>query len=270
MSRQGFLPRLAASLGLAIALALAGCGGGSTPAPGSGSPGDSPTPAASIDGDGLAAAFVAILSDPALHATVAQQATATAEQGGDILELRTTMTGSLALPDVDLEVAVETEGQVTRFKLVVVGDQAYVDLGEGWVEAPPGSVDTAELGKAFVVVTDAGDVEYAGTQDVDGRTLYHLVATRPLPYTPAGFEGTGTGTGTIDDLDAYVEADGTPVRIELSFSAEGTTDAGATTVTGTTEIRFSDVGGNQEIVAPTVAPTVAPSVAPESTPSAAP
>jgi hypothetical protein len=135
-------------------------------------------------------------------------------------------------------------------------------------------VDTSELAQAFVVVSDPGDLEYVGAQQVDGRTLYHLVATRPLPYSPAGFEGTGTGTGTIDDLDAYVELDGTPVRIELSFTASGTTSAGATTVNGTTEIRFADVGGDQVVVAPTLSPSQAPSVGPSagppSPPSAAP
>jgi hypothetical protein len=257
--REARAVSIAVSLALALVVAACGSGPGAT---GSGSAGASPTPAASVDGAALAASFVDILGDPELHADVVQQATSTADQAGEPLDFRVTMSGVLALPDVDLELVVEAEGQSTRFRIVVAGDQSFADLGEGWVAAPPGSVDTSELTSALVVVSDPDDLEYVGTQEVDGRTLYHLVATRPLPYMPAGFEGTGTGTGTMDDLDAYVEADGTPVRIQLSFTASGTTDAGALTVNGTTEIRFSDVGGDQVVVAPSIAPSLAPSAAP--------
>ncbi len=255
------------ALALTAALALAACGS-SGASPGPGSPGGSPTPAASVDGAALAASFVEILADPTLHADVVQQATATADQAGDPLEFRVTMGGILALPDVNLELVVEAEGQSTRFGLIVAGDRSYVDLGEGWVAAPPGSIDSSELTGAFVVVSDPSDLEYVGAQQVDGRTLYHLVTTGPLPYTPAGFEG--TGTGTMDDLDAYVEADGTPVRIELSFTASGGTDASPMTVAGTTEIRFSNVGGDQAVVAPSLAPSLAPSPVPSAAASAAP
>ena len=269
--RFGGGTRVAVAVGLvlaaAVAAALAACGEGSG-ATGSGEPGATPTPAASVDGAAIAAAFVEILGDPTLHADVVQQATATAEQGGDPLDIRVTMSGVLALPDVDLELAIEAEGQATRLGLVVAGDRTYVDLGEGWLEAPPGTVDTSGLTGALVVVSDPDDLQFVGTQQVDGRTLYHLVTTRPLPYSPAGFEE--TGTGTLDDLDAYVEADGTPVRIQLSFSSSGTTDAGAMTVNGTTEIRFADVGGSQVVEAPSLAPFPSPSPAPSPGTSAAP
>ena len=233
---------------LALALAVAACGPGPS--------GASPTPAGSVDGAALAASFVEILGSPTLHAGVVQQATASANQAGDVLDLRVSMSGTLALPDVDLELAIETEGQSTRFRLVVVGDRTFADLGEGWIEAPPGGVDTSDLTTALVVVSDPDDLAYAGTQDVDGRTLHHLVSTRPLPYLPGGFSL--AGAGTMNDLDAYVEADGTPVRIELSFTAEGSDEAGPIAVNGTTEIRFSDVGGNQVVVPPSIAPTAAP------------
>ncbi len=271
--RFGGTPTVSIAIGLvlaaAVAAALAACGDGPG-ATGSGEAGATPTPAASVDGAAIAAAFVEILGDPALHADVVQQATATADQAGDPLDLRVTMSGVLALPDVDLELAIEAEGQATRLGLVVAGDRTYVDLGEGWMEAPPGTVDTSGLTGALVVVSDPDDLEYVGAQQVDGRTLYHLVTTRPLPYSPAGFEETGTGTGTLDDLDAYVEVDGTPVRIQLSFSSSGTTDAGAMTVNGTTEIRFADVGGSQVVEAPSLAPFASPSLAPSPEPSAAP
>jgi hypothetical protein len=168
------------------------------------------------------------------------------------------MGGDLALPDVSLQVAIEAEGELTRFGLIVVGERSFVDLGEGWLEAPPGSVDTTELTDALVVVSDPADLEYVGSQVVDGQTLHHLVAVRPLPYSPGGLPGTGDGVGTIDDLDAYVEADGTPVKIELSFSTRMTDASGEATVRGTTEIHFADVGGGQVIAPPSIAPNAAP------------
>jgi len=233
------------ALGLALALVVARCGGSS--------------PSGTVDVDELATAFVRILGDPTLHASVVQQATATTDQGGEPLSFRTSLSGDLALPDVDLEVVVEAEGEATRFRVVVVGDRSFVDLGEGWAEAPPGSVDTSELTGALVVVSDPDDLEYLGPVDVDGRTLQHLAAIRPLPYAPSGFEAGASGTGTIPDLDAYVEADGTPVRISFSFTAEQLADDGSTASTlGTSEIRFSDVGGDQVIAPPSLGPTIAP------------
>ncbi len=253
VSRRGVSRRVLA-LAAAAAILVGACGDGASPS--------GATPAPSVDTDAIAAAFVAILADPALQAGIVQQATATSETGDDLLDLRVTMAGELALPDVALEIAIETEGESTRFALVVVGDRSFVDLGEGWLEAPPGSVDTTELTDALVVVSDPDDLEYAGTQVVDGHTLYHLAAVRPLPYSPGGLPGTGDEMGTIDDLDAYVEADGTPVRIELSFTAGSTDGAIATTVFGTTQIRFTDVGGGQVIVPPSLAPTATPTAAP--------
>lgn len=255
------MSRVLASV-LAVAVLLAACGGGASSPGGSPGPSSGATPGASVDADALAAAFVAVLADPELQTGIAQQATATSVSGADAIELRVTMIGELAMPDVALEVAIETEGESTRFALVVVGDRNFVDIGEGWVEAPPGSVDTTELTDALLVVDDPDDLAYAGTQVVDGETLYHLIAVRPLPYSPGGVPGTGDEMGTIDDLDAYVEADGTPVRIELSFTASGSDGTGATTVQGTTEIRFSDVGGGQVIVPPSLAPTASPTAAP--------
>ncbi len=244
------------AVALVAALVLAACSPGS---PGSSpTPAGSASPAGSVDGAALAASFVRILADPTLHAGVVQQATASANQAGDVLDLRVSMSGTLALPDVDLELAIETEGQSTRFRLVVVGERTFADLGDGWVEAPPGSVDTTELTTALVVVSDPADLAYAGTQVVDGTRLHHLVSTRPLPYVPAGFDATGSGSGTMNDLDAYVQADGTPVRIALSFTAEGADEAGPISINGTTEIRFTDVGGGQVIVPPSLAPTSAP------------
>ncbi len=230
---------------VAAGLLATACGAGATPSP----------------GDELAAAFVDILGDPALHASVVQQATSTAQSGTDVLDVRTTMSGDLALPDARLEVVVETEGQATRVGVIVAGGRTYVDLGEGWSKSPPGSTAGSEIATAFVVVSDPHDLELAGQVVEGGATLYHFVATRPLPYSPAGFESAGASTGTIDDLDAYVEADGTPVRIEFSFSAQGEANGATTTVHGTTEIRFSDVGGDQVVVAPALAPSPAPAPA---------
>lgn len=238
---------------LAATVLLAACGAGS---------GSSPGPASSIDGEALARDFVAILTDPELQAGVVQQATATTARDGEVLELRVTMAGDVALPDVALRLVVETEGESTGFGLVVLGDRVYLDVGEGWQEAQPGDVDTGDLAAALVVVDDPADLAYAGTEVVDGETLYRLVAVGPLPYAPGALSGTGAGTatdtGVIEDLTAYVRADGTPVSIEFSFTASGTDAAGETTVRGTSEIRFSDVGVDPEIAPPPLAPTPAP------------
>jgi hypothetical protein len=231
----------------AAVLLLAACRGG-TP---------SPSTAPSVDPDAIADAFVATLTDPSLRATVVQQTTASASGGGDSIELRTTIGGELALPDVAVRVAIETEGELTQFAVVIAGDRSFVDLGEGWVEAPAGSVSTSELTNALLVVDDPADLAYEGTQEVDGVVLHHLAAVRPLPYA------TGGATGTIEGLDAYVEADGTPVQMTFAFTTSATDGAGTTTVVnGTTETRFADVGGDQAIAPPSLVPEASPSPAP--------
>ena len=163
-------------------------------------PGPRPAPLAgapdacgSVDGAKLAASFVAILGDPTLHADIVQQATATADQAGDPLDFRVTMSGVLALPDVDLALVVEAEGQSTRFRVIVVGDRrSPTSARDGsrhrpapWTRASsPGRSSSSRI---------PNDLEYLGAPQTDGRTLYHLATTGPLPYTPAGFAGSDRG-----------------------------------------------------------------------------
>lgn len=246
--RRGAGELAAAAAGVAFGMVglVAACGGPTgTP---SASPGDP------VDGAAIARTFVATLTDPALSASVVQQTTAAAASGIEALELRTTIGGDLALPDLDLEVVIESAGEVTGFGIVVVGGRTYANLGEGWVEAPAGSVETDDLVNALVVVTDPADLAYAGTETVDGVTLHHLVAVGPLPYVPGGLTSSDGATGTIEGLDAYATADGTPVSMSFAFTTTATDDAGTTTVRGTTETRFTDVGGDRTIAPPSLAP----------------
>ena len=92
------------------------------------------------------------------------------------------------------------------------------------------------------LVTDPLDLRYVGVEEVDGRDLHHLTASRTIPYAPAA-----GGSGQYDVFDIWVEEDGTPVLAMTAFSA---TDPNGVAVNGTTNFEFSNVGGPIEIVAP--------------------
>lgn len=228
---------------VAVATLLAGCGGAAS------------TASPAVDDAALRAKFVAILNDPRLHAAVTQDVTAQGTVGARSATVHATATIVLALPDSSWELVTQGSGTTSKMSLIVHGSDVFVRVDPGtWMAAPKGSIDASTLTAALAVVTDPADLAYAGLEVVDGRTLSHLVATRRLPYTPAGFARSGGGTGTLDDFNAYVETDGTPVRIDVSFSASGMTGSGQMTMAGTTRIAFRDVGGDQVIVAPSLGP----------------
>ena len=102
--------------------------------------------------------------------------------------------------------------------------------------------EVAGLVQNMRLVTDPLDLRYVGAEEVDGRELHHLTASRAIPYAP----GAG-GSGNYDVFDIWIEEDGTPVLAKTAFSAR---DPTGVEVTGTTNFEFSNVGGPIEIVAP--------------------
>jgi hypothetical protein len=253
-----------------LALIVAACGGAAsspvaseaalpsavvTPAPASETPAASVAPASEAPpteepppadaGGPYAEALVAVLAADPLVMHLEQVATATTAVG----DVEAALSGDLSGNDLDITMHISTAAGEVDMSIVVLGDTAYLRQGEEeWVSAPA-EVAEAELAGLIQnarLVGDPLDLLYVGPEDVDGRALHHLTASRTIPYAPAA-----GGTGQYDVFDIWVEEDGTPVLAKTAFSATG---PNGEAVSGTTNFEFSNVGGSIEIKKPEDAP----------------
>ena len=203
-------------------------------------PTEEPPPADA--GGPYAEALVAALAAEPLMLHLEQVATATTPAGN----VEATLSADFSGDDLDLSMQLTSAAGGADMDMVVVGDTAYVRQrgAEDWTTVPRdvAEAEIAGLVQNMRLVTDPLDLRYVGPEDVDGRELHHLTASRAIPYAP----GAG-GTGQYDVFDIWVEEDGTPVLAKTAFSA---TDPTGVAVSGTTDFEFSNVGGPIEIVAP--------------------
>ena len=247
-----------------LAATLSACGGAAssqvasgpstavTPAPASEAPAASEAPPSEAPpteepppadaGGPYAEALVAALAADPLMLHLEQVATATTPAG----EVEATLSADFSGDDLDLTMQLTSADGGVDMDMVVVGDTAYVRQrgAEDWTTVPRdvAEAEIAGLVQNMRLVTDPMDLRYVGPEDVDGRELHHLTASRAIPYAP----GAG-GTGQYDVFDIWIEEDGTPVLAKTAFSA---TDPSGVAVSGTTNFEFSNVGGPIEIVAP--------------------
>ena len=159
--------------------------------------------------------------------------------------MEATLSGDFSGNDLDITMHIASGTTAVDMGMVVAGDTAYVRQGEGeWTSVPKAAAEAelAGLLQNMRLVTDPLDLRYVGVEEVDGRDLHHLTASRTIPYAPAA-----GGSGQYDVFDIWVEEDGTPVLAKTAFSA---TDPNGVAVNGTTNFEFSNVGGPIEIVAP--------------------
>jgi hypothetical protein len=203
-------------------------------------PTEEPPPADA--GGPYAEALVAALAADPLVMHLEQVASATSPAG----DVEATLSGDFAGDDFDLTMQLTSAAGGVDMDMVVVGDTAYVRVrgDEDWTSVPRdvAEAEVAGLVQNMRLVTDPLDLRYVGPEDVDGRELHHLTASRAIPYAPAA-----GGTGDYDEFDIWIEEDGTPVLAKTAFSAK---DPTGVEVTGTTNFEFSNVGGPIEIVAP--------------------
>ena len=202
-------------------------------------PTEAPPPADA--GGPYAEALVAALAADPLVMHLEQVATATTPTG----DVEATMSSDFSGDDLDVALELTSAGQTVHMDMVVLGETAYVRQGDAdWVSVPKQAAEAqlAGLVQNMRLVTDPLDLRHVGVEEVDGRDLHHLTASRTIPYAPAA-----GGSGQYDVFDIWVEEDGTPVLAKTAFSA---TDPNGVAVSGTTNFEFSNVGGPIEIVAP--------------------
>ena len=252
-----------AVLSLTLAVMLAACGGpaaSAVPSQAPATPAPTPTPTTEPivssppspvgeSGGPFAEAFVAALASDELTTHIEQTANVTAAAGGSAVEVTATMSGDVAGADLAFIIGITSTGVESSQELRVVGETAYVKQGDVWQSAPRSVVAGAIDGLMANIrlVGSAESLRYVGPEAVDGRDLHRLTAVGQIPYLPS----TG-GTGQYDELDIWIEEDGTPVLIRGTFSA---IDTAGNEGTGSTEVAFSQFGGPITIEAPPVEPS---------------
>jgi hypothetical protein len=236
---------------LASSLVIAGCGG-TAPASGVPSPAAAePTngPAESIDtaaGIKIANATVAALNTKNVVVHIEEIATGTAGSGGQAVKVVVTSSADLAGKDMAFDISAKAAGTSIDQRIRVVGKYVYVYQSGLWSKVKRSKLkkELAELGGLIRFITDPHDLRYLGEERVGKQDLHHFRANRHLPYdSGAGFKG------NYDTFDIWVLKDGTPVRIEATFTASSPTIG---TVTGTSSIDFTKFGGKIKIKVPKV------------------
>jgi hypothetical protein len=195
---------------------------------------------------------VALLQSDSFVGHVDQVATGTSVAGSKSVHVNVTLSLDVNGADLSAHLSGTSADQTIDSDIVIVGTTAYVrSKGGEWQTAPRAAVASSvtSLITALTLVTSASQLKDLGVESVDGRSLHHLTAASTIPYT------TSSGTvGRYDTFEFYVEDDGTPVLFKSSFT--GT--QGGTTISGTTELRYSRIGGPITIVPPAVAPSAKP------------
>lgn len=177
-----------------------------------------------------------------LHVYQTGQVTTT--QGKSSVKATVTMTLDLSGRNLRSHTTIASGGKTTKADLVVVGKSAYARPGSGkWKKAPRNGYEksVSDIIKAMRLVDDPTALRYVALETIDRRQLYHLAASRPIPYVASN-----GAIGQYDALDAWIAEDGTPVLVKTRYSAK----LGSIVVKGTTEYDFAKFGGPIAIAAP--------------------
>ncbi len=228
-------------------------------APASGAPSAGPAasfaPAASTapGGGKLAEALVATLHADPFMAHIDESILASSLTGATRITLTAKAVGDISGRDMAIHSSGTGGGPPTDQEVVSVGDVAWVRAkgAPTWDVHPRSDVASSLDGLLHTVrlLDDPTQLVDAGVETVDGVALHHLTAPGFLAYqSPSGLDG------TYDSFDIWTTDAGIPVLVKARFSAA----EGVNSIGGSTEIRYSKVGGPITITPPAGAPTLAP------------
>jgi hypothetical protein len=256
-----------AAAALVVLLVVAGCGPTAStstslpasPAPSaaprgapSGSPVGNDSPAANgspAAGGPVVERALAVLHSDTFAGHVDQVQTASTVIAGKDFEIVATMSLDVSGPDLSAHLESGTEKVKVDSDIVIVGRSAYTrSKGGRWTTVPRAAVagSLTSLVAALTIVSTPAQLRDVGLETIDGRSVHHLAAASKIPYSTSS----GT-TGRYDTFDLFVADDGTPVLFKSEFTGE----QGGTPITGTTEVRYSKIGGPISISAPKDGPT---------------
>jgi hypothetical protein len=238
---HGREPRILARTLRAIAVALltaglllAGCQAAPSPSNATAQPTATvrPTPGSTTEPPSSAeviSAFLAILKDPRLTMHVVTTGEMTARTGSDTQLLWIDMEMDVKGNDVVGDASVDVGGRTISFDLLVIDGRGYLDENGTWTELPDYE-QTVPL-NPFTNLTKAGNVEYRGQLERDGRRLHRLRALNWFGSDLAAMAGTGwTRVRIMKNMTTVrVDDEGTPVSLDFVGRLSGLFDGAKAT-----------------------------------------
>lgn len=210
-----------------------------------------------VPGGKLAEAVFAALHANPFMAHVEESILASTITGGRRLTVTAKAVGDVSGPDAAVHTTGTGNGPATDEEIVAIGDSAWIKPKPTAVwEVHPRSLVAPSLDgllAAIKPIDDPLELADVGIEDIDGVSLHHLTAVGAV-----GYQALNGVDGDYNSFDIWTTDSGSPVLVKATFSEF----QGVDQITGSTEIRYSKVGGPITITPPSGAPTLAPSSAP--------
>jgi hypothetical protein len=232
--------------------AAAGGSGSTSPSGGSAAPGASAAP-----GGKVAEAVIAALHADPFKAHVEESILASTITKGARITITAKAVGDVSGKDAAIRTSGTGNGPPTDEQIVTVGDVAWLKetSAQTW-EVHPRSVVAPSLDGLLSTIQPLDDplqLQDLGVETLDGVSVHHLTAVGAVAYHSLnGIDG------VYDNFDIWATAEGIPVDMKATFSEI----QGIDSITGSTEVRYTKVGGPITITPPVGAPTLAPSTTP--------
>lgn len=198
-------------------------------------------------------ALIAALHVNPFQAHIDESILASSLTGATKVQVTAKAVGDISGGDVALHITGTGGGPATDQEIVSVGEEAWIRAkgASTWELHPRTDVGPSLDGllQTIRLIRDPAQLVDTGVEQVDGKSLHHLLAPMAVPYqSPDGIDG------TYESFEIWTTDAGSPVLVKATFTAAQDTNS----ITGSTEIHYSQVGGPITITPPAGAPTLAP------------
>jgi hypothetical protein len=191
----------------------------------------------------LTARFLEVLDAPDLTYRTVQTTTVVI---GEITATQV-ITSEVVGPDVHLDIVVRRQGNTSHSEVAVVDGVSYARSGIAAWRLAGDPKDVAAVGRSFSFLEGRDLLKYLGRELQAGSFVHHLALRGPIEIDQSVLDmlAMGSGVGTVQELNLYLQQDGTPVSFQIGLTFQ--VDTGATT--GPTDVvaqvieEYSEVGG---------------------------
>jgi hypothetical protein len=202
---------------------------------------------------GVVDALVTALHADPFKAHIDESIVASSLTGATKVQVTANALGDISGRDVSIHITGTGSGPPADQEIVSVGEDAWIRAkgAPTWDLRPRTDVAPSLDGllQTIRLIKDPAQLVDTGIETLDGTALHHLIAPMAVAY-----ESANGIHGTYDSFDIWTTDTGVPVVVKATFSAAQDTSS----ITGSTEIHYSQVGGPITIRPPAGAPTLAP------------